>query len=43
MGREPISWMANRLLDISAVLLLVMMLHVCADVAMKYLIARQSG
>ena len=40
MGRTPITWLANRLLDISAILLLVMMLHVCADVGMKYLFNR---
>jgi len=37
MGRTPITWLANRLLDISALLLLMMMLHVCADVIMKYI------
>lgn len=40
MGRKPITWLSNRLLDISALLLLGMMLHVCADVAMKYLFNR---
>jgi TRAP-type C4-dicarboxylate transport system permease small subunit len=40
MGRKPIAWLSNRLLDISALLLLGMMLHVCADVAMKYLFNR---
>lgn len=40
MGRKPITWLADRLLDVSALLLLVMMLHVCADVALKYLINR---
>jgi TRAP-type C4-dicarboxylate transport system permease small subunit len=36
MGRAPITWFADRLIDLSALLLLVMMLHVCADVGMKY-------
>lgn len=40
MGRTPITWLANRLLDLSSLLLLGMMLHVCADVAMKYLFNR---
>lgn len=34
---SPISWLADVLLEISGLLLGVMMLHVCADVAMKYL------
>ncbi|MDO5528877.1 MAG: TRAP transporter small permease [Paracoccus sp. (in: a-proteobacteria)] len=37
MKNSPISWLADRLLDLSAVLLFAMMVHVCADVAMKYL------
>jgi TRAP-type C4-dicarboxylate transport system permease small subunit len=40
MGRKPITWMADRLLDVSALLLMAMMLHVCADVGMKYLLNR---
>ena len=40
MGRTAITWLADRLLDISALLLLVMMVHVCADVGMKYVFNR---
>jgi TRAP-type C4-dicarboxylate transport system permease small subunit len=40
MGRTAITWLANRLLDVSAALLLIMMVHVCADVAMKYVFNR---
>ncbi|WP_375572715.1 TRAP transporter small permease [Seohaeicola saemankumensis] len=40
MGRTAITWLADRLLDISALLLLIMMVHVCADVGMKYIFNR---
>lgn len=40
MGQKPVTWLAERLLDVSAILLFVMMIHVCADVAMKYLANR---
>lgn len=33
----PMRWLANLLLEISGLFLLVMMLHVCADVGMKYM------
>jgi TRAP-type C4-dicarboxylate transport system permease small subunit len=40
MKRTPIHWLADRLLELSGLILLVMMLHVCADVGMKYLFNR---
>ena len=33
-----LDWLSNRLLEISGLLLLVMMLHVTLDVALKYLL-----
>lgn len=36
----PLSWLSNLLLEIAGLLLLVMMVHVCADVGMKYLFNR---
>lgn len=34
--RSPIGWLTDVLLEIAGLLLFVMMLHVCADVGMKY-------
>jgi TRAP-type C4-dicarboxylate transport system permease small subunit len=36
----PLAWLSNLLLEIGGLLLLVMMVHVCADVGMKYLFNR---
>lgn len=32
----PLAWLSNLLLELAGALLLVMMVHVCADVGMKY-------
>lgn len=37
-GSNILSWLSNRLLEVGGLLLLVMMLHVTLDVAMKYLL-----
>ncbi|SMF35574.1 TRAP-type C4-dicarboxylate transport system, small permease component [Tistlia consotensis] len=37
MRGNPILWLSDRLVEIAGLVLLAMMLHVCADVAMKYL------
>jgi len=40
MDRRAMKWLSERLVDLSALLLLAMMIHVCADVFMKYVANR---